>query len=167
MTAVNDFMHDTPKAIARPVGGPVQVLDGGRMMVRSGQSFLGATLILAAAGLWILPGAEFSSDVMLMKLVLSLTAGCIGIALAQNGKAPTSPEIEIDTARREIRLVRRTGQQTKCVETCKIEDLDRAEVQGAHVLLWAKGDVLLAEVALSDPILRRSLMGALADAGKL
>jgi hypothetical protein len=26
---------------------------------------------------------------------------------------------------------------------------------------------LLAEVALSDPILRRSLMGALADAGKL
>jgi hypothetical protein len=100
------------------MASPVQTLDGGRLIVRGGQSLLGAALILAAAGLWVMPGSEFSGDVMLMKLVLSLTAAFIGIMLTQQAKIPATPEVEIDTV-------------------------------------------------LTDPQVRRSLMGGLADAGKL
>jgi hypothetical protein len=167
MTAVTEFMQDTATPTNQAIASPAQTLDGGRLMVRGGQSLLGAALILAAVGLWIMPGSEFSGDVMLMKLVLSLTAAFIGIMLTQQAKTPATPEVEIDTVRREIRLVRRNGKQFECVQSCKFADLDRAEVHGAHVTLWAQGNVMLAEVALTDPQVRRSLMGGLADAGKL
>lgn len=167
MTAVTDFMQDTATPTHQAVVSPVQALDGGRLMMRGGQSLLGAALIIAAVGLWVMPGSEFSSDVMLMKLVLSLTAVCIGIMLTQQAKTPVTPEVEIDTVRREIRLVRRTGEQLECVKSCKFSDLDRAEVHGTHVTLWGQGNVMLAEVALTDPQARRSLMSGLVDAGKL
>lgn len=170
MTAVSDFMSDTAPtqaAQAAPVSGHIQTLDGGRLMVRGSQNLLGAALVLSAIGLWVMPGSDFSGDVLLMKLVLSLTAAIIGIALVQQGKSPAKPEIEVDTIRREIRLVRREGKTMECIKQCKFSDLDRAEVQGAHVTLWAKGNVMLAEIALTDPQMRRSLMRGLADAGKL
>jgi|TARA_B110000908_G_C10202779_1_gene426144 hypothetical protein len=118
MTAVTDFKQDTATLLNQAMASPVQTLDGGRLIVRGGQSLLGAALILAAAGLWVMPGSEFSGDVMLMKLVLSLTAAFIGIMLTQQAKIPATPEVEIDTV-------------------------------------------------LTDPQVRRSLMGGLADAGKL
>ena len=167
MAAVTDFMRDTATPLNDTVASPVHTLDGGRLMVRGGQSILGAALILAAVGLWVMPGSELSGDVMLMKLVLSLTAAFIGISLTQQGKAPNAPEVQIDTVRHEIRLVRRNGKRFECVQSCKFADLDRAEINGAHVTLWDQDNVLLAEVALSDPQLCRSLMGRLADAGKL
>jgi hypothetical protein len=167
MTAITDFMHDTATAPQRVRSSPVQMLDGGRMMIRGSLSVLGAALIMSAVGLWIMPGSEFSSDVMLMKLCLSVGAVFLGIALTQGARTPKTPEVEIDTIRREIRLVRRTGKRFECIQSCKFVDLDRAEVHGAHVILWGPGDVMLAEVALRDPQLRRSLMGGLVDAGKL
>ena len=83
MAAVTDFMRDTATPLNDTVASPVHTLDGGRLMVRGGQSILGAALILAAVGLWVMPGSELSGDVMLMKLVLSLTAAFIGISLTQ------------------------------------------------------------------------------------
>lgn len=167
MTAVTDFIQETATPINPAMASRVQTLDGGRLMVRGGQRVLGAALILAAVGLWIMPGAEFSNDVMLMKLVLSLTAASIGIMLTQQAKTPPAPEVEIDTVRQEIRLVRRTGRQLECVEKCKFVDLNCAEVHGSYVTLWVKDNVMLAEVAMTNPQVRRSLMAGLANAGKL
>ena len=167
MTAVSDFMNDTAPERELPVSGHIQTLDGGRLIVRGSQNLLGAALFLSAIGLWVMPGSDFSGGVLLMKLVLSLTAAIIGLALIQQGRASTPPEVEIDTVRREIRLVRINGKARECIKHCKFADLDRAEVHGAHVALWDKGNVLLAEVALSDPKMRRSIMSGLADAGKL
>lgn len=167
MAAVTAFMQDTATLINTAMASPVQTLDCGRLMVRCGQRVLGAAIILAADGLWIMPGAEFSNDVMFTKLVLSLTTASIGIKLTQQAKMPSAPEVEIDTLRQEIRLVRRSGRQLECVEKCKFVDLNCAEVYGFHVTLWGKGNVMLAEVAMTDPQVRRSLMAGLANAGKL
>ena len=40
-------------------------------------------------------------------------------------------------------------------------------VRGTMARLWTADGALVAEVAMSDPDLRRSLMGALRDAGKI
>ena len=48
-----------------------------------------------------------------------------------------------------------------------VADLGPAEVHGQMARLWTVDGALVAEVAMSDPDLRRSLMGALRDAGKL
>lgn len=167
MTAVTDFMTDAAKTPANAVAGPIQTLNRGRLMMRGSQNLLGGFLILTAIGFWVMPGSDFSSDVVLMKLVLSLIAALAGIAMMDQGKAPAIPEVEIDTVRREIRLVRHKGKHGECVQSCKFSDLDRAEVHGTHVILWGQDDVMLAEVALNDPQLRRSLMRGLSTAGKL
>ena len=117
--------------------------------------------------MWILPGSDLSSDVLLMKLALSLTAVGFGLALTHQGKSQSMPEVQIDTIRREIRLVRGIGPSKEVIKTCKFADLDRAEVEGAHVVLWGPGNVMLAEVPMTDPQSRNSLMLGLMDAGKL
>ena len=166
MTATTDFMPATT-APAAPEAAPVQKLDGGRLMVRGSQSLLGAALMLSAAGLWIAPGSDWSADLLLIKLVVSLVIGFSGLALLQQGKTPAAPEVEVDVVRREVRLVRRTLRGDELVSRTKYEDLARAELNGAHLILWGQGDVMLAEIGLSDPSIRRSLVSGLSDAGKL
>ena len=165
MAAVNEFMHETTPSKFSAV--PVYTMDGGRLVVRSGQSLLGVALILAAVGLWIMPGSDLSNDVMLMKLVLSVVAAGIGISLSHNAKTESAPSVEIDMVRREIRLVRSKRDGSNDRKRFKFADLDAAEVDGNHFTLWGRHNAVLAEVDIKDPRLHRSLKGALQDAGKL
>lgn len=168
MTATTDFITDTATApLAAPQSAPAQTLDGGRLMVRGSQSLLGAALMLSAAGLWIAPGSDWSADLLLIKLVISLVIGFSGLALVQQGKTPRAPEVEIDTVRREVRVVRRTLHGDELVSRTKFENLNRAEMNGAHMILWGAQDEMLAEVAMTDPGIRRSLVSGLSAAGKL
>ena len=165
MTAVNEFMHDAIPARQPEVA--VLNVDGGRLMVRGGQSLLGAALMLAAVGLWIMPGSNVSSDVMLMKLALSVTAAGIGISLTHQSKTSKEPEIEIDTVRREVRIVQRSHKGAETLKRMKFSDLDRADVDGSHFTLWGLGDEIIAEVGIKDRRMHRSLKSALLDAGKI
>ncbi len=165
MTAVNEFMHDAIPARQPAIAVPN--VDGGRLMVRGGQSLLGAALMLAAVGLWIMPGSNVSSDVMLMKLALSVTAAGIGISLTHQSKTSKEPEIEIDTVRREVRIVQRSRKGVENLKRMKFSDLDRADVDGNHFTLWGLGDAIIAEVDIEDPRMHRSLKSALLDAGKV
>ncbi|MEO0380669.1 MAG: hypothetical protein AAF252_10385, partial [Pseudomonadota bacterium] len=89
------------------------------------------------------------------------------LAFLQAGRAQPSVEIEIDTVRREVRLVRGKGRARDVVSQIAIADLGPAEVRGEMARLWTTDGDLVAEVAMSDPALRLSLLGALRDAGKL
>lgn len=165
MTAVNEFMHDAIPARQPEIAVPN--VDGGRLMVRGGQSLLGAALMLAAVGLWIMPGSNVSSDVMLMKLALSVTAAGIGISLTHQSKTSKEPEVEIDTVRREVRIVQRSRKGVENLKRMKFSDLDRADVDRNHFTLWGLGDAIIAEVDIEDPRMHRSLKSALLDAGKV
>ena len=57
------------------------MVDGSRAVVRSVQRLLGAALVLAASGLWLTPGANFGSDVMLFKVGLSAVSVMLGASL--------------------------------------------------------------------------------------
>lgn len=163
MTVTSEFMDaDTP------VMAHVRIADGGRMLVRAAQRFAGVTLGLAALGLWLAPGAGWESDVMLFKLILSLTAVIAGLALLQSSVRPRAPQIEIDTIRREVRLVRPSKSRARAVlQRCAFADLGRVERVGAHLRLWDHEDVFMAEVTMSDRASLNSLVSALCDAGKL
>lgn len=161
MTALSDFMAD-----AAPSDYP-QMVDGRRWAIRSVQTLGGATLILSALGLWVAPGASWDADLALMKLGLSLFLGFAGLAIVQLGRARPIVQVEIDTTRREVRLVRISGRHKELVDRTRMCDLGRAEARHGTVSLYdAHGD-LIADVALSDPQTRTSVMGALRDAGKL
>lgn len=171
MTATSEFMPTQHAAHSNDAFGiqsaPAHALDGSRLVVRATQAFIGAVLMLAAVGLWAMPGADWSGDLLLIKLVLSLMMVLGGIAMLHTPKASTSPEVEIDTIRREVRVIRRNSGGDHVLSAHKFAELDRAELQGAHMVLWAEGGVMLAEVAMSDPNVRRSLTSAMMQAGKL
>jgi len=161
MTALSDFMTD-----AAPAELP-QMVDGRRWLIRAAQTLGGVTLILSALGLWILPGASWDADLALIKLGLSLFLGFVGIAIMQLGRARPMVQVEIDTTRREVRLVRVAGRAKELVDRTRMADLGRVETKAGVVSLFdAHGD-LIADVALSDPQTRKSVLGALRDAGKL
>ncbi len=163
MTATSEFM--SVKA-AKPA--PVRMADGGRMVVRVAQLLFGAALTLAAIGIWLAPGASWESDVMLLKLVLSLTALLAGFGLMHSSSTPSAPEVEIDTIRREVRLVRPAANgSAEILQRCAFNALSRAEQRGGHVRLWDQSGDLLAEVTLTDRDTLKSLVAGLRDTGKL
>ncbi|WP_415403285.1 hypothetical protein [Tateyamaria sp. SN3-11] len=164
MTALFDAMTDTS---ATPATEIPRTVDGRRWLARCGQRIVGAALVLAAIGLWVQPGALLDADLLLMKFALSLILGFLGLSVVQMGGSLPAVEIEIDTVRREVRLVRGKGRARQLVSRTRMADLGRAEQVGTMTRLWAEDGALIAEVALSDAALHTSLTHALQDAGKL
>ncbi|WP_299149629.1 hypothetical protein [uncultured Tateyamaria sp.] len=161
MTAFTDTLPDIAPA------DPARTVDGQRMLIRGAQRLVGVALVLAAFGLWIEPGAIWDADLALFKFALSLAIGFAGLICLQSARAVVGVEVEIDTVRREVRLVRGSGRARTLVSRTRIRDLGPAEWCGAMVRLWAHDGALVAEVALSDPALRKGLIDALRDEGKL
>lgn len=163
MTATADFMNGQPKEIE-----PVRMADGGRMIIRGTQRLVGVSLTLAALGLWLAPGSSWESDIMLFKLILSLTAIIAGLGLISQSASQPAPEVEIDTIRREVRLVRRQrGMADQVLQSCGFANLAHVERDGNNVRLWDQAGTFLAEVSLTDRNALFSLVTGLRDAGKL
>ncbi len=163
MTATADFM-DAPA----PASEPVRMADGGRMIVRGVQRLVGVSLTIAALGLWLAPGSSWENDIMLFKLILSITAVIAGLGLVSSSSTPRAPEVEIDTIRREVRLVRRLrGAAPVILKSCAFDKLAKAEHKGTNVRLWDEAGVFLAEVNLTDRAALSSLVSGLRDVAKL
>lgn len=163
MTATADFIEDN-----HPISQPVVKTDGRRMVLRTMQRIVGFALALAAAALWVAPGSTMESGVLLYKMILSLTSIVAGLGLMHASARPPEPEIEIDTIRREVRLVRRSRTHGDTViSRSSYADLGKVEHDGPYIKLWDAQMNLLAEVTLHDKDARRSLVGGLHDEGKL
>lgn len=164
MTALSDFRDfQAPNMPARTV-------DGARWLARGFAQFVGVVLVLVAFGLWLLPNTQWEADLTLMKLGISLFVGFAGLALLDAGRAQRMVEVQIDTTKGEVRLVRSAKRQPSAQEVisrARFEDLGPAEHRGEMVHLWAGDGGLVAEVALSDPGTRTELLNALRAAGKL
>ncbi|WP_415920236.1 hypothetical protein [Tateyamaria sp. SN6-1] len=167
MVAISDAMiADT--ATPRAMQLPARTVSGARWLVRGAQRFLGTALMLAVAGLWLHPGATFDQDIALIKLVLSVVMGMGGLALLIGGRPERTVEVELDTRRGELRLVRRHADAaSQVVHRCAFADLGHVELAGQMVRLWDADSGLLAEVPLSDPASRSVLLTALRAHGKL
>lgn len=167
MTTTSDYIAEASPRGTATLSAPVRSMDAGRALGRMAQRVTGAALILAAAGLWLAPGSSWAAEILLVKLVLSLVAGCVGLALIQNWTTPDAPEVEIDLVRRHVRLVRRAGAQLMVLHECSFAELGHVEKTKNTVTLWdAHGD-LLAEVAPVDRGVLKALVAGLRDAGKL
>lgn len=161
MSAASDIDYSAPLADAP------RMINGQRLLARGAQRLGGAALLLASLGLWIAPGSSWDADTALFKLGVSVALALTGMIIMQSGRAVPAIEVEIDTVRREVRLVRGKGRARSLVSRTAIADLGPAEIRGTMVRLWDAEGVLLAEIAMSDPASRYSLTMALRDAGKL
>ncbi len=67
----------------------------------------GVSLLIAAAGLWVMPGANWDPMLMLVKLGLSLFLLCGGIMFLMAARRPVYPEVWLDGRLGRMRLVER------------------------------------------------------------
>lgn len=146
-------MTTMPEIIQAPavIAQTMAIADGTRMLMRFANRVIGCSLILAAFGLWIVPGSNNGEALLLFKLVLSISGALAGIGFLQSSTTPAAPEVEIDTARREIRVVRPDdGLGARVLQSCGFDDLSRIERGGVHLRLWTEEGDFLAQVTFSD-----------------
>ncbi|NNE51091.1 MAG: hypothetical protein HKN30_01655 [Sulfitobacter sp.] len=146
-------MSLSPDVINGPavIAQPMRMVDGSRMLLRLLSRMIGVCLLLAAFGLWLAPEASNFQEILLFKLALSICAALAGIGFLQSSGTPSAPEVQIDSLKREIRVVRKEGAlHTRVLQRCGFDDLSRVERGGAHLRFWDAKGGFLAEVTLAD-----------------
>lgn len=145
---------------------PLRLVDGARSVMRTVQRFFGASLVLAAFGLWIAPGANWAMDLALIKLTVSLAMGFSGLALWQLGSNAGRFEIELDTKTNEVRMMRMIHGRMRPVVRCRFAEMGRVEQDGDILRLWDSENNFLAEVELCEAQMRARLLEAFRQAGQ-
>ena len=74
------------------------------LIAATGGRFLGAILLMAAAGLWIMPDALYGAEVFAMKLGAMVMFTIFGGWFAWAGQRGTSLVCQVDTSRGELRV---------------------------------------------------------------
>ena len=163
MGAVTNFTADSVQFSTQ-----AGMVDGSRAVLRSGQRVLGVALVLAATGLWLTPGSNFGSDVMLFKEGLSVLSLMLGASLMLSGQKPALPDIQIDTLRRELRLVRpRAVGAKRVLHRCSFCDLGRVERIGRNFHFWDERGNFIVDVHIAERRVVDNLTFSLRDSGQV
>jgi len=163
MGAVTNFTADSVQFSTQ-----AGMVDGSRAVLRSGQRVLGVALVLAATGLWLTPGSNFGSDVMLFKVGLSVLSLMLGASLMLSGQKPALPDIQIDTLRRELRLVRpRSVGAKRVLHRCSFCDLGRVERIGRNFHFWDGRGNFIVDVHIAERRVVDNLTFSLRDSGQV
>lgn len=86
-------------------GGPEE----GQSPLRTiGARFFGAILLLAGAGLWLVPDSTYGAEIFSMKLAALVLFITFGGALLWFGRTRPGLEVQVDTTRQELRIGQRT-----------------------------------------------------------
>lgn len=88
-------------------------------------AIMGVGLLIAAFGIWTLPGSMMTQEVVGFKLGFSTIMGVIGMTLVWFASHGTNFEVQVDLARLELREVLRNSRGTARVQArIKFEDID-------------------------------------------
>ncbi len=166
-TTTDVITHAPADASGEEMRTSLGMLDNARIILRTLSRGLGAAMVIGAFGLWLVPGSSWAPDLMIIKLGISLSVGFLGLAFWQSGNALQAPYIEVDTIRREVRLMRGRKRNKVLLARCRFFELAEAEVEDDVVRLWDHKGEFLAEVEMADKRLQQSLISGLRDAGKL
>lgn len=153
---------DGPQVSVRPSN----LFEGARSVWALAQRGAGAVFVLAALGLWVLPGAWSDTDALL-KLAVSLTLGFSGLAMWQLGGKSHKLEIELDTETYEFSLSVMLMGKSIPLLTCNLTDLDHVEHRGSSLRFWNTQGQMIAEVEMWQDELRDRLPDVLHEAGLL
>lgn len=161
MSATSDFMTDCQLYTA-----PQPSLVSARTVLRLLQRIIGVSLIIAASGLWLARGTDWNSDIMLMKMGLSVVSLMVGFWLIFAGAKPADPEIEIDTVRQEIRVVRpSTFGAGLVLQRCGFAQMGRVQRAGFKLQFWDQRGNFIADVHVTEQRILDMMLSSLRDSG--
>ena len=162
MTVTSDFM--TSGQLRLSTGGTVS---GTRSILRLMQRLVGVSLLMASSGLWLAPGANWNNEVMLMKMALSAISLLVGVWLILSGQKPAAPEIQIDTVRRVVRLVRPGPLGADLLlQKCRFSDLSKVKREDRVLMFWDEKGDFIADVYIGHQSVMDVLISGLLDSGQ-
>ena len=92
--------------------------------------FLGLILVICAYAQWLLPGSMYGPEVFGMKAALSFLFGASGVVIYWFASRGARVELEVDQARRELRVVSRNSRgQTRLQRRVAMNDVRSAFVR--------------------------------------
>jgi len=92
--------------------------------------FMGSILLLAAAGLWLLPNASQGPDIMVMKLGITVLFLMVGAVLVWSARKGFNDELQADLVRKELRM----GQRNMAGDYRLVAMLDFSEVGSVYLM---------------------------------
>ncbi|RKT34589.1 hypothetical protein BXY70_0607 [Roseovarius halotolerans] len=124
---------------------------------------LGAALLMAAIGLWMVPAGAGDEPMLIVKLLISAVMLAVGLMLLSGLNEPApSPEIQIDRDRGELRLIERGADGTaRLAASHELEALSEVSLfNGVLSARDARGCELLS-LPVTDARTRAALRAAL------
>lgn len=169
MTATDDYLIPTATPPARPefeTSMPVRLgYENNKSAVRAVFRMAGVGFVLAAPGLWIVPGSVYAPELQLMKLGVSVFFFLCGLALLMRNHVHALPEVYFDPIRRELRILQKNHRgRPETVLRRSYDSLGRAQITKSKIELWDVDGSVLMRLPLHDPDARQSLrmqLGAL------
>lgn len=123
-----------------------------RMAVEAALRFLGLIMIIAAFAQWLLPGALLDGDLLPMKLALMFGLIAFGAGFYWYGDRSYRNEVEIDTTRREMRIMGRNGRGHGKL----YKRIPMAEIETTYVRRTGDADptghLLISLTGMDDPM---------------
>ncbi|WP_425045415.1 hypothetical protein [Primorskyibacter sp. S87] len=122
----------------------------------------GTALVLSAAGMWLLPGAQLSAELVLMKLGVSIFFFLCGLALLMMHHADNQPDAYFDPIRREVRVLQKNNRgRPHTVLRRAYDSLGSAKFFETKVELYDMDGSLLMRLPLENVEIRHALRSQL------
>ena len=154
LSVAPDF--DQAKALRESLKKPASVNRGGRM-------FLGSVLCISALGLWLVPVDAGDAAMQLIKLLVSVVMLALGMMFIFSiNRRAELPEIQIDTPKRELRVIKRDYADKPFVEACHaFEKMAEISLKGHQMTARDADGQVIVSVPLRDKATARALQATL------
>lgn len=118
----------------------------------------GTALVLTAPALWVLPGSSFASDLVLMKIGMTLFFFLCGLALLMRNHVDAQPEVYFDPIRREMRVLQMNARgRPETILRRSYDTLGAVNITKKAMELWDLDGSILMRLTLHDDAARESL----------
>lgn len=122
----------------------------------------GTALIMAAAGLWMVPGSLEDGELLLLKLGISIFFFFCGLALLMRNHEDTQPDAYFDPIRHEVRVLQKNDRgHPQTILRRGYDSLGSADFRNNSVELYDVDGSLLMRLVIDDPAVRQSLRSQL------
>ena len=136
---------------------------GDAVAARAGKGMslaLGCSAIFGCIGLWVLPGSTFASELLPLKLTVSIFLFLLGCFFVQVARSAARVEVQVDLTRREIRVMERVdGEPGALIAIWPFMELGGIEVNDGRFVVTDRGSMTLADLRIGSARRRRRPAG--------
>ncbi|MEM9438171.1 MAG: hypothetical protein AAGA15_14125 [Pseudomonadota bacterium] len=125
-----------------------EAVDGSAIVAQLARAVFGVAAAVAGLSLWIVPGSDFSLDLVAMKIAVTAVLWMLAIALWRASQEGGPREIHIDFERQEVRVVALKGASEKLQKVYLFSELGSMEIENQALHLYTEDGERLAVMPL-------------------